>query len=62
MPRPRLPNLYQERTRYGALVCYVRVGKGPRTLIRGVYGTAEFKAAYLAAIAGEFGAPKPAPN
>lgn len=59
MPRPSLPNLHRERTRHGVLVWYVRIGKGPRTRIRGEYGSPEFKTAYQAAIAGE-PAPKPA--
>jgi hypothetical protein len=32
---------------------YVRVGKGPRVRIKGIYGTPEFEAAYRAAISGE---------
>jgi integrase len=32
---------------------YVRVGKGPRIRIRGVYGSLEFEAAYQAAVSGE---------
>jgi integrase len=59
MPRPNLPNLHRERTRHGALVWYVRIGKGSRIRIRGEYGSPEFKTAYQAAIAGE-PAPKPA--
>jgi integrase len=59
MPRPRPPHLIHERTRHGAPVWYVRVGKGPRIRIKATYGTAEFAEAYRAALAGE--AVKPAP-
>ena len=52
MPRPRPPHLHHERTRHGALVWYVRVGKGARVRIRADYGTPEFDAEYRAAIAG----------
>jgi integrase len=53
MPRPRPLHLLKERNRYGTVVFYVRIGKGPRVRIRGEYGSAEFNAAYRAAIAGE---------
>ena len=53
MPRPRPPHLHHERTRHGALVWYVRVGKGPRVRMKNVYGTPEFDAAYRAAVHGE---------
>ncbi len=53
MPRPRPPHLHHERTRHGALVWYVRVGKGPRIRLKEVYGTPEFDAAYRAALSGE---------
>jgi len=53
MPRPALPHLHRERTRHGAPVWYVRVGKGPRIRIRETYGTPEFKAAYQAALDGK---------
>ena len=39
--------------RHGNVVWYVRVGKGPRIRIKGIYGTPEFEAAYRAAINGE---------
>lgn len=51
MPREPLPNLYRE-TKRGKPAWYFRVGKGPRTRIRGAYSSAEFKAAYDAAAAG----------
>jgi site-specific recombinase XerD len=53
MPRPRPPHLQRETTRHGKVVWVVRVGKGPRTRLRAVYGTEEFKAEYDAAIAGK---------
>jgi integrase len=58
MTRPRPPHLQRQRNRHGTLVWYVRIGKGPRVRIRGVYGTPEFDAAYQAAINGE--QPRPA--
>lgn len=60
MPRPRLPNLHLEYTRHGAPVWYFRKGKDRRIRIRGEYGTPDFAAAYLAAIAGERALPKSA--
>lgn len=59
MPRPRPPHLHHERTRHGALVWYVRVGKGARVRIRADYGSPEFDAEYRAAIAGSPTRPKP---
>jgi hypothetical protein len=53
MPRPRPPYLLRERNRFGTVVWYVRIGRGPRIRIRGEYGSPEFTAAYRAAIAGE---------
>jgi integrase len=53
MPRPRPPHLQRQVTRHGRVSWYVRVGKGERTRIRGEYGSAEFMAAYHAAVAGE---------
>jgi integrase len=53
MPRPRPPFLHRETTRHGKVVWFVRIGKGPRTRIRAEYGTADFDAAYKAAIDGE---------
>jgi integrase len=60
MPRPRPLHLLKERNRYGTVVWYVRIGKGQRVRIRGEYGSAEFNAAYRAAIAGE--APQRGPH
>lgn len=57
MPRPRPPHLQKEYTRHGAVVWYVRVGSGPRTRIKGEFGSDDFMACYHAAIAGD-----PAPN
>ena len=53
MPRARPPRLQRERTRHGRHVWVVRVGKGPRTRIRGEYGTPEFWDTYHAAVRGE---------
>ena len=53
MPRPRPPHLHREINRHGNTVWYVRLGKGQRVRIKGVYGTPEFDAAYRAAIKGE---------
>lgn len=53
MPRPLPPHLHRERTRHGALVWYVRVGKGPRTRLRDAYGTEEFWRAYRTAVSGD---------
>lgn len=52
MPRPRPPYLQREVTRHGVTVWYVRKGDGPRTRIKASYGSAEFMAAYHAAIEG----------
>jgi integrase len=52
MPRPRPPHLHKQITRHGVTVWYVRIGKGKRTRIKGVYGSEEFKCEYDAAIAG----------
>jgi integrase len=60
MPRPRPLHLLKERNRFGTIVWYVRIGHGPRVRIRGEYGSAEFNAAYRAAIAGE--APQRGPS
>lgn len=52
MPRPRPPHLHRQQTRHGRVVWYVRVGKGPRTRVRGEYGTLAFDPAYRAAVEG----------
>ena len=52
MPRPRPPHLVRQVTRHGAVVWYVRVGKGQRIRLRNDYGTPEFEAEYQAAISG----------
>lgn len=52
MPRPRPRHLHRQVTRHGRVVWYYRVGHGPKTRIRGVYGSPEFDAAYDAAAAG----------
>jgi hypothetical protein len=62
MPRARLPYLLKQITRHGAIVWYVRKGKGPRIRIKGDYGSPEFLAAYNAAIAGAAVPAKAAPS
>jgi len=52
MPRPRPPHLHRQTSRHGKIVWYVRIGKGPRIRVKGIYGTPEFDAAYQDAIAG----------
>jgi hypothetical protein len=59
MPRPRLPNLYMERTRHGKVTFYVRISKGPRIRIREELDTPEFMAAYLSAMGKAHVAPRP---
>jgi integrase len=56
MPRPRPPHLHRQVTRHGKVAWYVRIGKGPRTRLRGEFGTPEFDVEYRAAITG---APRP---
>lgn len=53
MPRPRPPHLQRQTTRHGKLIWYVRIGRGPKIRIRGEYGSAEFNAAYHAAVSGD---------
>ena len=53
MPRPRPPHLHRQVSRHGKVLWYVRVGKGKRTRINGEYGTADFMAAYRAAVSGD---------
>jgi integrase len=62
MPRSRLPYLHKQRTRYDAIVWYVRRDKGPRIRIRGDYGSPEFKAAYDAAMAAKAAPVKAGPS
>lgn len=50
MPRKLPPNVIVERNRHGSVVFYHRVGKGKRTRIHGVPGSAKFNASYLEAI------------
>jgi integrase len=57
MSKPRPPHLQRDVSRHGKVVWYVRFGKGPKTRIKGVYGTPEFEAAYQAAVSGERVAP-----
>lgn len=53
MPRNLPPHLHREITRHGKIVYYVRKDKAKRTRIKAEFGTAEFDAAYKAAITGE---------
>ncbi len=53
MPRPRPPGLIKETNRHGHTVWFYRVGHGPRTRIRGEFGTKEFNDAYEAAVRGD---------
>ena len=53
MPRPRPPHLHRQTTRHGKVVWYVRIGKGPRTRLRGEYGTPDFMSAYQSALSGK---------
>jgi integrase len=62
MPRPRPPHLVRQVTRHGAVVWYVRVGKGRRARIRAQFGTPEFDAEYQAALAGNLRSAKRGPT
>lgn len=53
MPRPRWPHLLREVSRHGTVSWVVRVGHGPRTRLRALYGSSGFEAEYHAAIRGE---------
>ncbi len=53
MPRPRPPYLVREVTRHGAVIWYVRKGRGKRFRIHAAYGTPEFMAEYEAALLGK---------
>lgn len=50
MPRKLPLNVTMERNRHGTVVFYHRIGKGKRTRVYGVPGSAEFTASYLEAI------------
>lgn len=52
MPRKLPLNVIKEKNRHGTWVFYYRVGKGQRTRLHGAPGSAEFTAAYKAAVAG----------
>jgi len=56
MPKPRPPHLHREETRHGLVTWYVRRGHGPRTRLKGEYGSEAFWSEYRAALEG---APKP---
>lgn len=54
MPHPRPPRLQKHVNRHGNVVWYVRPEHhGPRVRLRAAYGSPEFEAEYLAAIAGK---------
>lgn len=53
MPRKLPLNVTRELNRHGNVAYYYRVGKGPRTRLRGQPGSGEFKQAYREAIAAE---------
>lgn len=52
MPRKRKPYVLREKTRHGAIVWYFRRGKGARVRLPGAYESAEWLAAYEAALGG----------
>ncbi len=52
MPRRRPPFLQRERTRHGAILWYVRRGKGPRIRLKATYDSPDFWAEYRAAVEG----------
>lgn len=62
MTRPRAQYLQRQITRHGKVTWYVRIGRGPKIRINGVYGSDEFKAAYSAAISGDKPVPPGAPG
>jgi integrase len=52
MPKPRLPYVQHETSRHGKHVYYFRRGDGPRTRLRGDYGSVLFIESYQMALAG----------
>ena len=62
MPRPRPPHLHREKTRHGAMVWYVRIGKGKRIRLRANPGTPDFRLEYEAAVTGAPKTQKGAPE
>jgi hypothetical protein len=52
MPPKLPPHLHRQITRHGKPVWYFRCGKGRRVRLPGEYGSAQFLAAYDAAIGG----------
>jgi integrase len=52
MPRPRKPFVQMQVTRHGKKVWYFRRERGERIRLPDLYGSPEFEAAYLAALAG----------
>lgn len=53
MPRRRYQYVQRQVTRHDTVVWYFRIGDGPRTRIRGEYGSKEFVAAWRALMAGQ---------
>lgn len=53
MPRPRPPHLVRQLDDHDRPIWYVRVGHGPRTRLKAIYGSEEFWQQYRAAIAGK---------
>ncbi|WP_285295652.1 tyrosine-type recombinase/integrase [Aureimonas altamirensis] len=53
MPRAKFPYVQAERNRHGKKVYYFRRGDGPRTRLRGDYGSPEFMDGYNAALTGQ---------
>jgi len=53
MPRPRPKHLHKEITRHGAVIWYVRMGKGPRIRLKSSFGSPEFDSEYQAALQGK---------
>jgi integrase len=58
MPKRLLPHLNRIVTRHGKALWYFRINKGPRTPLPFEYGSAEFMAAYDAALSKHLAAPK----
>jgi hypothetical protein len=61
MPPKLPPFLHREISRHGKVVWYVRKGKGRRVRLPGEYGSAQFLAAYDAALEGPKAARKSPP-
>lgn len=53
MPRPRYQYVQREVSKHGTVAWYFRIGDGPRTRLKGEYGSQEFVACWKALMAGE---------